>query len=154
MLVDTIPRLCRSKRDVVLFLRGAGVKHAMLSGIEIQLANDRESINKFGIVRTVLSSLNEIGDSGIRQRREVVKRVVEFEDFSTCWPDDELEAKGLVAEIRRVVNVKDSFTRINLERDAQVRKHRETQEAEAARTSSSSGTNRKYPPRPEATYSR
>jgi hypothetical protein len=41
---------------------------------------------------------------------------VETEDFSTCWPEEQLKAKGLVAEIRRVVDVKDAFTRMNLER--------------------------------------
>lgn len=49
----------------------------------------------------------------------VLKRVVEFEDFSTCWPNDQLKAKGLVGEVRRVINVKDSFTRINKEREAE-----------------------------------
>jgi hypothetical protein len=41
-----------------------------------------------------------------------MKRLVEFEDFSTCWPDDQLKAKGLVAEILRVIDVKDSFGRM------------------------------------------
>jgi hypothetical protein len=39
-------------------------------------------------------------------RREVLRRVVEFEDFSRCWPDDQLVAEGLVARVRAVINVK------------------------------------------------
>src|SRR5690606_1026278 len=66
---------------------------------------------------TVLRRLNEAGDRAIRARREVIKRVVEFEDFTRCWPADELVARGLVAEVQRLVAVKDSFTRMRLERE-------------------------------------
>ena len=37
---------------------------------------------------------------------------MQFDDCSTCWPSDQLRAMGLVAEISRVVGVKDSFTRM------------------------------------------
>ncbi len=84
--------------------------------LSIKLRKDRQSINKFEIARTVLTRLNEKGEPTLRERREILKRVTEFEDFSTCWPNDQLKAKGLVAEIRRVINVKDTFTRINQER--------------------------------------
>ena len=127
LLVDTIPRLFRSKRDVILFFTGAGIKHSMVSDLEEQLADDRDSINKFDIVRTVLLRLNEAGDSTLRDRREVLKRVVEFEDYSTCWANDRLEAQGFVSRIREVVNVKDSFTRMNQEREAEARRYREAQ---------------------------
>jgi restriction endonuclease Mrr len=65
----------------------------------------------------VLCKLNELGDAGIRPRREVVKRIVEWEDFSTTYPDKQLIAQGLVANVRRVVHTKDSFTRMNNERE-------------------------------------
>ena len=138
LLVDTIPRLCRSKRDVLLFLRGAGTERSIISDLEEQVRNDPDSINKFSIVRTVLSRLNEAGDATLRVRREVVKRVVEVEDFSTCWPQDRLEAEGLVSRIRSVVNVKDSFTRMHQEREAETRrnledKRRETEELKRRR---------------------
>jgi hypothetical protein len=58
----------------------------------------------------------------------VLKRVVETEDFSTCWPKDRLEAQGLVAQIRSRVEKSDAFTRISIERDreaAEVRRRRE-----------------------------
>lgn len=117
LLIETIPRLCRSKKDVVLFFRGAGVPQAAYSDVNQQVHADPESISKFQIARTVLARLNERGESSLRERREVLKRVVEFEDFSTCWPNDQLRAKGLVSEVRRVINVKDSFTRMNQERE-------------------------------------
>ena len=130
LLVEAIPRLVKSKRDVLVFFRGAGVKNSITTSIESQLKRDRDSINKFDIVRGVLGQLNEIGDSALRERREILKRVVEFEDFSTCWENDRLAAQGLVAQIQSVVNVKDSFTRMNQEREAELRRHKEARDKE------------------------
>ena len=112
LLINTIPLLCPAKRDVLLFLKGSGVAESMLSDLEARLQSDRNSINKYEIVRTVLERLNAKGEPALRERREILRRVTEFEDFSTCWASDQLKAKGLVAEISRVVGVKDSFTRM------------------------------------------
>ncbi len=130
-MIETIPRLCPSKKNLLLFFRGAGVRRIDLEDLETQVVLDRDSINKFEITRKVLQRLNERGEPALMERRELLKRVVEFEDFSTCWPNDELKAKGLVAEIRRVVNVKDSFTRIRMEREAERQKHIESRRQEA-----------------------
>lgn len=119
LLIDTIPLLCRSKNDVIVFLRGAGTPNSALKSSEDQLRADPKSVNKYQITRTVLEWLNTRGDSTLAPRREVIKRVVEFEDFSSCWPADQLKAKGAISEVRRIVNVKDSFTRMKQERDAE-----------------------------------
>jgi restriction system protein len=76
-------------------------------------AADPAKINKYQIARTVLTRLNEQGDASLRQRREVLKSIVEFEDFSICWPNDRLKAKGLVQSIQATINAKDAFTRMN-----------------------------------------
>lgn len=123
LLVDTIPRLCKSKRGVFTFFRGAGVETSLFSDVWEQWSNDRDSVNKFDIARTVITRLNEGRDKCLKERREVVKRVVEFEDFSTCWESDRLEAQGLVSRVRDVVNVKDSFTRMRQEREAEIHKN-------------------------------
>jgi Restriction endonuclease len=132
LLVDTIPLLCRSKNDVVVFFRGAGTPDAVLKPIADQLRADAKSVNKYQIARTVIEALNARGDSTLAPRREVIKRVVEFEDFSSCWPEDQLKAKGAVSEVRRVVNVKDSFTRMKQERDAEKAEAQATVQAERA----------------------
>jgi len=134
LLVETIPRLFKSKRDVITFFRGARVADELLSDLSARVAEDGESVSKFDIVRTVLTKLNERADSTLGARREVLKRVVEFEDFSTCWDADRLAAKGLVAGIRRVVDVKDSFTRMKLEREQerQARAEESAKERQAA----------------------
>lgn len=135
LLVDTIPLLCRSKQDVVLFLQGAGVASEDLAEVSRIVRTNRDAINKFEIVRNVLTKVNARGDSGLRPRREIIKRVTEFDNFDTCWDSDRLKAKGLVAELGKTVNVKDSFTRMKQERDAEreqtLARHRAEQAAAA-----------------------
>jgi hypothetical protein len=112
LLIDTIPLLCRSKRDVLLFFKGAGVNNKLMEDYELIVNRNKDSIYKNEITRGILTRLNEHGDKYLRERREVLKRVVEFENFSSCWDSDVLKAKGLISEIRQVVNVKDSFTKM------------------------------------------
>ena len=112
--------------------KGAAVEGRLLSGVTRKVNEDKASITKYEIVRTVLEKLNEKGDATLAARREVLRRIVEFEDFSTCWPDDRLKAQGMVAQIRQVVNVKDSFTRMRDEREHEQRERR-TQQAERQR---------------------
>ncbi|MDT1873078.1 restriction endonuclease, partial [Acinetobacter baumannii] len=59
----------------------------------------------------------------------VLRRVVDFANFDSCWPADQLKAKGLVASIREVVNQKDAFTRMNNAREEE----RQTRLAESQR---------------------
>ncbi|HEX5883239.1 MAG TPA: hypothetical protein VFY67_01720 [Pyrinomonadaceae bacterium] len=56
-----------------------------------------------------------------------MKRITEFQDFSVCWEKDQAVARGLVAQVRELVYVKDAFTRIDIERQ-QERKQRVEQE--------------------------
>jgi restriction system protein len=131
LLIDTIPLLCRSKKDVLQFFRGAGVPPAMTKDLAAHVESSPDSTNKYAIVRTTLTRLNEGGEATLRERREVLRRIVQFEDYSTCWPNDQLKAQGLVAQLQRVVNVKDSFTRIDQEREAERRARREQAATEA-----------------------
>lgn len=118
LLVDTIPLLCKGKDDVLLFLRGAGVPSDDLVEMQAKVRADRKSVSKFAIVRDVLEKLNSRGDAGLGPHREVIKRVVEFEHFSMCWESDVHKAKANVGDIARIVNHRDSFTRMNQQREA------------------------------------
>jgi len=118
LLVDTIPLLCKSKKDVMLFLEGAGIHRDDLAEMWLKVRMDRDSVGKHEIVRDVLQKANKRGDSGLTARREVIKRVVEFEEFSTCWPTDVYKAKSHVNDLRKIVHAKDAFTRMKQERDA------------------------------------
>ncbi|HEJ3570220.1 TPA: restriction endonuclease [Pseudomonas aeruginosa] len=117
LLVDVVPLLNRSKQDVLVFFRGAGVPDSITSDIAAHLRAAPKDVNKYQMVRTVLERLNAKGESALRERREVLRRVVDFANFDSCWPTDQLKAKGLVASIREVVNQKDAFTRMNNARE-------------------------------------
>jgi hypothetical protein len=93
-----------------MFFSGAGVSEKFLSDLQDKVNKNRDSINKYEIARTILVQLNDVGDIALRERREILKRVVEFDDFSRCWPNDQIEAIGLVAKVRELVNKKDYFT--------------------------------------------
>jgi len=115
LMVECIPRLNRSKRGLIDFFRGAGVQESILS--ELWNIFNATNPTKFEMTRFVLNKLNGINnDNYLRQRREVLKRVYEFESFEQCWDNDRLAAKGLVSEIQKVVGKKDAFTRMNIER--------------------------------------
>lgn len=107
----------------------------VLADLNLQLNQDASGLNKYEIARTILIRLNEFGDATLRERREIIKRVTEFENFSSCWPNDQLIAKGLVNEIRQVVNVKDSFTRMDLERETEQKKRQTQQKAKQEKES-------------------
>lgn len=118
LLIDVIPLLCRSKRDVLTFFRSAGVRASFLDDLDKRLRGDPEKINKYEIARTVLTLLNEKGEPALCERREVLRRVLEWEDFSTCYADNREKAQYLVVQIQRRLGVKDAFTRMRLEREA------------------------------------
>jgi len=134
LLVDTIPRLCKSKQDVLLFLKGAGVPDGDLSAMQAQVRKDRDAVTKFEIARDVLTKVNVRGEAGLRPRREIIKRVVEFEEFSMCWPGDLDRAKANVADLRKMVKAKDAFTKIqNAYDELQAEKAAEARAAHAAK---------------------
>jgi restriction system protein len=129
ILVDTIPLLCRSKQDTLLFLKGAGVSDTLTNDLWQIVRTKREQITKYEIVRSVLTRLNERGEPALRERREIIKRVVQFDDFSACWEADRLKAQGLVSQIQKLVDVKDSFTRMKDEREKERRENIAKREA-------------------------
>ena len=94
------------------------------------LQTDKTKFNKYPVTRELLTKLNEQGESGLRVRRELLKRIVEFEDFSVCWESDRAATRGLVTQVRELVNVKDSFTRMRIEKDEEKRRRVEEQEAD------------------------
>lgn len=128
-LIDTLPKLCRSKNDLLMFFRGAGVSNLDLTPYQELLKSNKTAFNKYHVARELLTKLNEQGERSLRVRRELLKRVVEFDDFSVCWENDRAAARGLVAQIRDLINVKDSFTRMRNEKDAERRQRMEQQQA-------------------------
>lgn len=122
LLIETLPRLCKTKKDLLLFFEGAGVSRSLLSPYEALLKTNPDAFKKHLVTRELLAKLNENGDQSLRARREILKRITEFQDFSVCWETDRAAARGNVAQVCELVNVKDSFTRIKQERDEERRK--------------------------------
>jgi hypothetical protein len=60
----------------------------------------------------------------------VLKRVSEFDDFSSCYPDNQMKARGAVATVAQLVNKKDSFTRMRDERERELQRHRDAHRAD------------------------
>lgn len=117
LVIEVIPKLCRSKKDLLTFFRGAGVSAQFLEIHQNKLIREKDNFNKYHVARDVVEMLNKAGESCLRERREILKRITEFDDFSVCWESDQQAAYGLVARIRDLVNRKDSFTRMNIERE-------------------------------------
>jgi restriction system protein len=117
LVVDAVARLNRGKEQEIDFFRGAGVPAKYLADVSMRVKMDRISVNKFEIARIVLVRLNEAGDPMIRPRREILNRIVKTETFDHCWPNDQLAARGAVAAIRKAINERDAFTRMEAEKE-------------------------------------
>lgn len=128
-VVDAVPLLTRSKRDVVLFFRGCGVDRGFLADIERRI-DGQPTFSKYHITREVLAYVNELGDGGLGPRRQILKRISEFDDFSSCYPDNQMKARGAVATVAQLINKKDSFTRLQQEREQELKRHRDAKRAE------------------------
>jgi restriction system protein len=130
-VVDAVPLVTRGKRDVVLFFRGCGVDRALLADIERRI-DVEPNFSKYHITREILTYLNEFGDRGLAQRREVLRRLSQFDDFSSCYPDNQMKARGAVATVAQLINKKDSFTRLQEEHEQELKRHRDAKRAEIA----------------------
>ena len=122
LLADTIPLLCRSEEDILLFFREADVGYALLSDLWLRVEQADDSIQKDEIVSTTLTRLNESGTVALQQRKAILEMVTKFNDFSHCSPDDQLKALGLVSEIRRLLGIKDDLTREQQELERELKK--------------------------------
>ena len=61
LLIEAIPKLCKAKRDVLLFFQGAGVSRQILAPYESLLQTNKEAFNKYHVTRELLTKLNETG---------------------------------------------------------------------------------------------
>lgn len=135
LLTDTIPKLCKSKNDLMLFFQGAGVSQSTLDPHFRLLHRDKSSFNKYHVTRDILTQINASGEATLRVRREILKRVTDIEDFSCCWENERAAGRGLVSQIRDMINTKDSFTRMKIEKDEERRKRIAEQEAKSVEAS-------------------
>ena len=110
LLVDTLPRLVRSKTRLIDFFEDAGTPAELLAGWRARVEADRQGVNKYHITRSVLRALNELEDRARPVRREILRRIATSKDFSACWDDDREKARTLVGWVREVASDKDART--------------------------------------------
>jgi hypothetical protein len=124
-IIAAVPLLVKGKRAVLSLFAGCGVSGSYLLTLEEWVRPD-SGVSKQQIAREVVTHLNQLGDRGLAARRQLIKRLSEWEDFSGSWPDDRLKAQGAVAGVQKLVNQKDSFTRLQAERERELAAHRAT----------------------------
>ncbi len=78
LLIETLPKLCKNKKDLLVFFQGAGVDKSLLTPYDALLNTNRDSFKKHTVTRELLTKLNELGECSLRERREILKRVTEF----------------------------------------------------------------------------
>src|SRR5713101_5684633 len=112
LLTNAISLLSKSKPGVLAFFRSAGVEKADTNDLEKRFIENSSSITKREIAQTGLTRLCDKKGAGLGTRRAVLQRVVDWDDFSTCWDKDRPQAELLVAKIQKFVDRKDAVTRI------------------------------------------
>jgi len=110
LLVDTIPRLIKSKAGLLDFFEQAGTPEELLAEWRTKLCRDRMSVSKYHLARGVLRGLNALGDEARPVRHQVLSRLARHADFSAGWEDDRGRAEELVARIRELAGETDAGT--------------------------------------------
>lgn len=77
LLVDTIPRLNKTKKDLLLFFQNVGVQKAQLQPYYILLSSNRSQFKKYDVTREILAFLNQESEKmlGVRRRLELSRKV-------------------------------------------------------------------------------
>lgn len=112
LLVDAIPRINRTKKDLLAFFKNVGTPISLLNKYYPLINYDPKQISKKDITREVLEYLNSKDtDEYLGIRRQLLQRVVDFTAFNTCYDNDVDSAKARIYEIKQLVNLKDSVTK-------------------------------------------
>jgi len=110
LLVDTIPRLIKTKAGLLEFFEETGAPQQLLAEWRTKLRQDRASVSKYHLARGLLRGLNALGDEARPVRHEVLRRLARQADFSAGWEDDRGRAEELVATIRELAGETDACT--------------------------------------------
>lgn len=124
LLTNAIWQLVRSKPKLLDFFHGSGVSAETLKPYRQQLELSKDSFKMPIVTRRVLEDINSDGDAQLGARRRIIQRVVEWEDYSTSWPEKRDAAELAVNRVRSLVNRSDSFTRSREELERERAKQR------------------------------
>lgn len=110
LLVDTIPRIIKTKAALLDFFEQAGAPEGLMTEWRAKLNRDRMGTSKYHLARGLLQGLNALGDEARPVRHEVLRRLARHADFSAGWEDDRERAEELVARIRELAGEADAHT--------------------------------------------
>ena len=92
LLVDAIPRINRTKKDLLAFFKNVGTPISLLNKYYSLISYDPKQISKKDITREVLEYLNSKDtDEYLGIRRQLLYRVVNFTAFNT-WYDNDVDS--------------------------------------------------------------
>jgi len=109
LLTETIPLLNRSKKSVVYFFIQFGVPEELILDIVPDLINIKIDMSKRKIAGKILERLNEDQEAYDKERRQLLKGVIQFNSFSNCWESDRFKAKELIKKIIHLVDLSDLY---------------------------------------------
>lgn len=112
LLVEAIPRINKTKKDLLAFFKNVGAPVVLLNEYYVIVNSNPQQIGKKDITRRILEILNSNNSNeylGIR--RSLLQRVVDFTAFETCYPNAIDAAKARISEIKQLVQIKDSVTK-------------------------------------------
>ena len=110
LLVDTIPRLIKTKASLLEFFEDAGAPRELIAEWRGKLNRDRMGVSKYHLAWGLLRGLNALGDEARPVRHELLRRLARHADFSAGWDDDRERAEELVARIRELAGETDAST--------------------------------------------
>lgn len=112
LLVDAIPKINRTKKDLLAFFKNVGTPISLLNKYYPLINYDPKQISKKDITRDVLECLNsKDNDEYLSIRRQLLQRIIDFTAFNTCYYNDVDSAKARIYEIKQLVSLKDSVTK-------------------------------------------
>src|SRR5512135_394070 len=110
LLVDTIPRLIKTKAGLLDFFEETGAPRELIAEWRAKLSRDRMGVSKYHLARGLLRGLNALGDEARPVRHQVLRRLARHGDFSAGWEDDRGRAEELVSRIRELAGETDAGT--------------------------------------------
>lgn len=111
LLVETVPRINKTKKDLLTFFKNVGTPLCFINEFKATVELNPQQISKKDITRRILEQLNSDTDKYLSIRRNLLQRIIDFDAFDTCYPDDIDIAKARISDIKKIVNLKDSITK-------------------------------------------
>jgi restriction system protein len=101
LITEVLPILFVKRKAILLFFKTSQIPDEITDDIKERIAKNEGSLSKYMMIRTILYRLNNNKENAfLRERYEILKRLIEFEDFNICWPDTVDKAKGLIDQLK------------------------------------------------------